>query len=172
MLLTGERASGEMTVLYAVLSFVSLVGLYIAHQTPLSMDFPGKNTRVGGHFLFQGIFLTKGSNLPLLSLLYCQADSWPLCHLWCLSWNESVGGSPNPSWLVLKPNRTKWGAWAQKPFFVPWVPEDRFKHLLIRKGRGCRKKEEQSRNTSTVLGQGPGSSSRGIHNNLWVLLQN
>ena len=28
-------------------------------------DFPGKNTGVGCHFLLQGIFLTKGSNLGL-----------------------------------------------------------------------------------------------------------
>ena len=32
-----------------------------AHQTPISMEFPGKNTRVGCHFL-QGIFPTQGSN--------------------------------------------------------------------------------------------------------------
>ena len=29
------------------------------------MDFPGKNTGVGCHFLLQGIFLTLGSNLRL-----------------------------------------------------------------------------------------------------------
>ena len=29
-------------------------------------DFPGKNTRVGCHFLFQGIFLTQELNLGLL----------------------------------------------------------------------------------------------------------
>ena len=27
--------------------------------------FPGKGTRVGCHFLLQGVFLTQGSNLPL-----------------------------------------------------------------------------------------------------------
>ena len=31
----------------------------------------------GCHFLLQGIFLTQGSNLHLLCLLYCQADSLP-----------------------------------------------------------------------------------------------
>ena len=52
----------------------------VAHQAPLSVDFPGKNTGVGCHFLFQGIFLTQelNSGLPL------QADSllteWPGCH--------------------------------------------------------------------------------------------
>ena len=28
----------------------------VAHQAPLSMDFPGKNNGVGCHFLLQGIF--------------------------------------------------------------------------------------------------------------------
>ena len=37
-------------------------------------DFPGKNTRVGCHFLLQEVFLTQGSNLNLLhcrQILYC-----------------------------------------------------------------------------------------------------
>ena len=38
-------------------------------------SFPGKNTRVGCHFLFQGIFQTQGSNPHLLNW---QADSLPL----------------------------------------------------------------------------------------------
>jgi len=38
-------------------------------------DFSGKNTGVGSHFLFQGIFLTQGLNLHLL---HWQADSSPL----------------------------------------------------------------------------------------------
>ena len=41
-------------------------------------NFPGKNTRVGCHFLLQGIFLTQGSNLHLL---HWQANSFPLGHL-------------------------------------------------------------------------------------------
>ena len=39
----------------------------VAHQVPLSMDFPGKNTGVYCHFLLQGIFPTQGLNLPLLN---------------------------------------------------------------------------------------------------------
>ena len=39
------------------------------------MDFPGKNTGLGCHFLLQGIFLTQGSNLHLL---HWQVDSLPL----------------------------------------------------------------------------------------------
>ena len=33
--------------------------------------FPGKNTRVGCHFLLQGIFPTQGLNPHLLHLLHC-----------------------------------------------------------------------------------------------------
>ena len=40
-------------------------------------DFPGKNTRVGGHVLLQGIFLTQGWNPHLL---HGQAGSLPLSH--------------------------------------------------------------------------------------------
>lgn len=39
------------------------------------LDLPDKNTRVGGHFLLQGIFPTQGSNSRLLCW---QADSSPL----------------------------------------------------------------------------------------------
>ena len=34
----------------------------VAHQVPLSMDSPGKNTGVGGHSLLKEIFLTQGLN--------------------------------------------------------------------------------------------------------------
>ena len=40
-------------------------------------DFSGKNTEIGHHFLLQGIFLTQGSNPPLL---HWQVDSLPLSH--------------------------------------------------------------------------------------------
>ena len=49
----------------------------VAHQAPL-WDSPRKNTRVGCHFLLQGIFLTHGLNPRLLHLLHWQADSLPL----------------------------------------------------------------------------------------------
>ena len=51
-----------------------------ACQAPLS-DSSGKNTRVGCRALFQGMFLTQGLNLHLLSLLHWQADSLLLSHL-------------------------------------------------------------------------------------------
>ena len=40
-------------------------------------NFPGKDTRVGCHFLFQEIFQIQGSNS---CLLHWQADSLPLSH--------------------------------------------------------------------------------------------
>ena len=52
----------------------------VARQAPLSMDFPGKNTSVGCHFLLQGIFLTQELNLGLLHCRWSpalQADSLP-----------------------------------------------------------------------------------------------
>ena len=53
----------------------------VAHQTSLSMDFPGKYTEVGFHFLLQRIFLTQGPNSSLLALSTLQVDSLPLSHM-------------------------------------------------------------------------------------------
>ena len=39
----------------------------VAHQAPLSWDFPGKNTRVGCHTFFQRIFPTQGLNCVSVS---------------------------------------------------------------------------------------------------------
>ena len=46
--------------------------------SPVHGDCPGKNTGVGCHFLFQGIFPTQGSNPHLL---HWQVDSLPLSQL-------------------------------------------------------------------------------------------
>ena len=43
-------------------------------------SFPGKNTGVGCHFLFQGIFPTQGSNLHLLGLLHYRWIFYQLSH--------------------------------------------------------------------------------------------
>ena len=63
--------------------------------SPLSMGFFSKNTRVGCHFLLQGIFWTQGLNLHLL---HWQTYPSPLCHkgrpftegktYWNLSWRS------------------------------------------------------------------------------------
>ena len=47
------------------------------HQAPLSMGFPGKNTRAGCHYLLQGIFSTQGSNRHLLCLLNYRQILYP-----------------------------------------------------------------------------------------------
>ena len=49
----------------------------VAHQAPLSMESPGKNSGVGCHSLLQGIFPTQGSN-P--NLLYCRQILYCLSH--------------------------------------------------------------------------------------------
>ena len=41
-------------------------------------DYPGKNTRVGCHFLLQETFQTQGLNLCLLGLLHWKVNSLPL----------------------------------------------------------------------------------------------
>ena len=62
---------------HLVVSYSSATTWTVAHQSPLSIDFPGKNTRVGCHFLLQGIFLTQGL---YLDLLHWQANSLLLSH--------------------------------------------------------------------------------------------
>ena len=66
-----------------MLSCFSLVQLFVNPmecRLPGSSvhDSPGKNTGVGCHALFQGIFPNQGSNLCLLCLLHWQAGSLPL----------------------------------------------------------------------------------------------
>ena len=46
-------------------------------QAPLSMRFPGKNTGVGCHSLFQGIIPIQGLNLDLL---HCRQICYQLSH--------------------------------------------------------------------------------------------
>ena len=67
----------KVKVLFAQL-FLALCNPWTAaHQVPLSMGFPGKNTGVGYHFLLQGIFLTQGSNL---GLVHCRETFHRLSH--------------------------------------------------------------------------------------------
>ena len=63
-----------------VLASLQSHGLWPARLLCL-WDFPGKNTRVACHFLFQGIFLTQGSKLHLLHLMPWKVGSLPLSHL-------------------------------------------------------------------------------------------
>ena len=52
----------------------------------LLLDFPGKNTAMGCHFLHQGIFLTQGLMLCPLCFLPCQGASLPWSHLGSLKY--------------------------------------------------------------------------------------
>ena len=68
-------------------------------------NFPGKNTRVGCHFLLQGIFPTQGSNLYLL---HWQEDSFtteqpgkPLNHGTTSEFLSDLGVSQLYLWAVL-----------------------------------------------------------------------
>ena len=72
-----------VSVCVCVLSCVQLfVTVWtVAARLLCPWDFPGKNTGVGCHFLFQGIFPTPGWNPHLLQLLLWRADALPVCHL-------------------------------------------------------------------------------------------
>ena len=56
--------------------FCNLIGVQHARLLCL-WDFPSKNTRVDGHFLFPAVFLNQESNLHLLLV---QVHSLPLSH--------------------------------------------------------------------------------------------
>ena len=67
----GKEFEKEIHVCMSMLSCFSCAQLIatlriVAHQAPLSMGFPGKNTGVGYHVLLQGIFLNQKSNPCLL----------------------------------------------------------------------------------------------------------
>ena len=74
----------------------------VAHQAPLSMGFFGKNTGVGCHFLLQGIFPTRGSNLCLLCLLHWRAGSLTL----------APPGKPHCPYPILFTPPASRGAWS------------------------------------------------------------
>ena len=88
----------------SVMSY-SAIPWTIACQAPLSMEFPGKNTEVGCHFLLQRIFVTQGSNPCLLHLLRWQANSLPLYHLGSPSECFSLSVLKASTFLLLSPLR-------------------------------------------------------------------
>ena len=65
----------------------------IDHHAPLSMRSPGKNTRLGSHSPFQGIFSTRVSNLRLLH---------------CSSLPSEPPGKPRWILRVRNPRYQKW----------------------------------------------------------------
>ena len=95
-LLSPALACGLFTLLYLRSSLILISSVQFSHSVVSDSlwphrlqptrflclwDFPDKNTRVGYHFLLQGIFLTQGSKLHLLPLLHWQVDSLPRSHL-------------------------------------------------------------------------------------------
>ena len=70
----------------ATISLLSHVRLFMTpwtvdHWTALSVGFSKQEIGVGCPSLFQGIFLTQGSKLPLLFFWHCLANSFSLNHL-------------------------------------------------------------------------------------------
>ena len=53
-------------ILVIVVYWLSRVQLFVSARLLCPWDFPGNSTRVGSHFLLQGIFLIQGSNPNLL----------------------------------------------------------------------------------------------------------
>ena len=70
------------------------------YSVSLFMEFPGKNTCVGCHFLLQGIFLVQGLHL---------------CLLYCLRWQ--VGRWILPTELPEKPNRCSFSLMMTAEYF-------------------------------------------------------
>ena len=69
---------------------------------------------VGCHALFQGIFLTQGSNPRLLCLLHQQADSLPLPCLGSLLWiQEHIILPPFLKWAS-EPRSSSWGQYGNQ----------------------------------------------------------
>ena len=63
---------------------VCVCSVMLTFSNPMDCNPPGSSvhgTRVGCHFLLQGIFQIHISNPHFLSLLHWQADSLPLHHL-------------------------------------------------------------------------------------------
>ena len=72
-------------------------------------NFPGTNTGVGCHFLFQGIFLNQGWNPHLLHLLHWQVDALLLA---------VVGSYTNRMVIIKKSTNDKcWGGCEEKANF-------------------------------------------------------
>ena len=84
IILQNQGNSVTIFILLLVCQSVSLVQLFanlVSANLLCPWDSPGKNTGVGCHSLLQGIFLTQGSNLCLLHLMYWQVDSLPWSYL-------------------------------------------------------------------------------------------
>ena len=77
-------------------------------------SFPGKDTRVSCHFLFQGIFLIQGLNPRLLYLLHWQADSLPLSTNLCAYLGNAMKEGESESCSVISDSLQPHG------LYSPW----------------------------------------------------
>ena len=79
-----ELGQADKSVSVCALSHVWLFTTLwtVTCQASLSLGLSRQEYWVGCYFPLQGSFLTQGSNLCLLHLLYWQADSLPQHHLW------------------------------------------------------------------------------------------
>ena len=92
----------------------------VAHWLLCPWDSPGKNIGVGCHSLLQEIFLTQGSNLHLLGLLYRQDGSLP----------PAPPGKPMESWAgliiinnYLHTNSSLGGKVSETSRVLGWLPK-------------------------------------------------
>ena len=129
------------SVITGVLSCLSHAQLFattwtVAHQAPLSTGFPRQNTGMGCHFLFQGIFLTQGSNLCLLYLLHWQVNLLPLNYLGSSmssqgSLNVGEGGRRDMPWEKGSIIYRRWkGAWSPEMPVTPGIWKRRRERVL------------------------------------------
>ena len=92
------------------------------------MGSPGKNTRVGCHFLLQGIFPTQGLN-P--GLLHCRQILYHLSYREVPKFEEENG---NPLQYSCLENSTDRGAWWAIVHGVETHPHE---HTLLLTSQGC-----------------------------------
>ena len=94
----------------------------VAHQVPLSMEFPRQECwrGEGCHFLLKGILPTQGLILSLLSLLHWQSDSFPV--------SLPVGSS-----ILHKAVIFKYQQWLVKNSIVCQISSSKLKNVTMRK---------------------------------------
>ena len=84
MLIFKNFLANNVTMWLGVLSPLvvsdSVILWTVAHQNPLSMGFPGKNTGMGCHFFLQEIFPAQRWNLRLLCFVHRRRILYPLSH--------------------------------------------------------------------------------------------
>ena len=116
----------------------------VACQVPLSWDFQSKYTRVGFHFLLQGIFPTQASNPSLLWFLQRQIDFFfpQLSHLGSLLplWSRR---NCIRMWYHQSPEtRATGGLWARvgATIYKSWASWRKLSH---RRGTSLRTQQEK-----------------------------